>query len=603
MKRLFLFAFSLILCAPPAFSGQQAGPAFSLKRITQDRAGGGDATISSDGKRFLTSSRRSGNWDIWMYDIPTVRWTQLTNDPADDFEGRLSPDGKRVVFCSTRAGQKDIFLLTIETGEVKRLTTSEDDDEYPDWSPDGRQIAYTGGPWGKRDFFLISAEGGKPRRITTKSGGAGACSFEPGGQSLVCHRYDLGSGDLIRLWLEDGEITPLTISSAWDYKPMTSADGRWIAFSRSEEGPSHIWMMPATGGKPWQLTNSVYSDRWPTWSLTGNKLLFHRVVEQGIAVKSLDIKTGKVRTLVGEDEHPWQAAYDPRSERLVYCSQEGEQKILKILDLRTDKSRALDTGPGEASFPRWSPDGQMIAFVGKRGSRWDINIIRTDGTGRAALTENVPDLHGMEGPIDWSPDSRKIVFKADTTPFLSQIHTVDIETRKVNNVTDGKWFDEAPSWTPDGRGIVFMSTRGGNWTWGFFLLSDEDGSIKTLSEPDWNERNYPRLGRDGRLIYSLRDENGAEYLASKPPSQAAKSLVAAGEGARWPSYSKDETQVVFTVVVQQTEFWVADNPAGAKDVSSAAHKQDSAPQAEGLEINIIPDNPNLRRSPVDMLRR
>lgn len=611
MKKLFMIGGGMLLPLLLMLFGWHGGgrkPQFRLQRVAIDHAGGGDATLSPDGQRFLLSSKRSGNWEVWMYDLPTAQWTQLTHDPADDFEAKWSPDSSRIVFCSTRTGQKDIWTLDLKSGALKQLTFSEHDDEYPGWSPDGTQVVFTGGPWGKRDFYIISAEGGTPRRISRQSGRAGACAFEPGGATLICHRYDLGSGDVFRMWVDNGEISPLTIGTPWDYKPNTSPDKAWIAFSRAEDGPSHIVLLPASGGRARQLTNSPDDDRWPTWSEAGDRLLFHRIVERGTAIKTLNRKTGKVRTLVGESEHPLQASFDPRAKHLVYCSQTDDRKILKILDIETGTSRILDTGPGEASFPRWSPDGEHIAYVGKSEARWEVSVINPDGSGRIGLTEGVPELHGMDGPIDWSPDSTKLLFQSDTDPFEARIYTVDVKTRKVEAVTDGAWFDEAPSWTPDGKSIVFMSTRGGNWTWGFFRRAVSGGAYETLAGPDWNQKNFPRLGRNGFLLWGIHNEQDRELLCERSPNGKVQILEAAGDGARWPSYSSDESLVLYTVIDHQVEYWLAENVFNTGSplyepeiVTARGETPDRPPELQVCQADH--ETVKLERSPVDLHRR
>jgi TolB protein len=565
MKRLILPACGLILASLAvyaSYAAYAAKPGYKSRMVAVDPSGGGDATISPDGEKFIITSKRGGNWDLWVYDLKTARWSQLTNDPAEDFEGKWSPDGKQIAFCSTRAGQRDIWVLTIASGEVKRLTFSEHEDEYPAWSPDGKQIVYTGGPWGARDFFLISPEGGEPRKVSRQPVLSGACAFEAKGASLICHRYDLGTGDIIRLWLDSGEVTPLTVGAAWDYKPNTSPDGRMVAFSRAEEGPSRIFVM-TTDGRVRQLTDTPGDDRWPTWSDDGNKMLFHRLVDEGEAVKVLDRKTGAVRILVGADERPLQASFDPEARRVVYCSQTPERKLLKILEVATGTTRVLDTGPGEACYPRWSPDGASIAYAGKSGARWEVSVVKPDGSGRVALTEGVAGLHGMDGPVDWSPDGAKLLFQSDTEPFEARIYTVDVKTRRVEAVTDGAWFDEAPSWTPDGQGFVFMSTRGGNWTWGFFRRALRGGAYTTLAGPDWEQKNYPRQSGSGALIWSATNESGLEVLSERAADGKVRVLEQAGTGARWPSYSRDERLVLFTAVTHRVEYWIAENLDGA----------------------------------------
>ena len=599
----------MVLSAVPQ-AALESKPLFRVSRVAVDRAGGGDATLSPDGHRFVISSKRSGNWEVWIHDLRTAQWTQVTNDPADDFEAKWSPDSSALAFCSTRTGQKDIWTVNLKTGALKQITFSEHDDEYPEWSPDGKQLVYTGGPWGNRDFYVISATGGAPRKVSRQSGRAGACAFEPSGETLICHRYDLGSGDVFRMRVDNGEITTLTTGMAWDYKPNTSPNSEVIAFSRAEEGPSQIFLLPATGGKVQQLTSSPGDDRWPTWSKAGDKLLFHRVVENGKAIKALDRKTGEVRTLVDESERPLQASFDPRAERVVYCSQTDDRKVLKILNIATGERRILPTGPGQACYPRWSPDGKRIAFVGKSGGRWEVSVIRPNGEGRETLTAGSAELRGMDGPIDWSPDSTRLLFQSDTDPFEARIYVVDVNTRKVESVTDGNWFDEAPSWTPDGKGVIFMSTRGGNWTWGFFRRAINGGNYETLAGPDWNQKNFPRQGRSGALIWSINDEQDRELLSERSPSGKVRVLEEAGVGARWPSYSADESQVLYTVMDHQVEYWIAENvPGTVRPVDTAATTDTdatdrlykTAPETHVCAVDLAREK--RWRSPVDLHRR
>lgn len=529
--------------------------------LVADPLGGSDGAISPDGKRVALSSRRGGNWDVWIYEIATRAWTRVTDDPADDIEAQWSPDGRELAFTSSRTGNKDVFVVALATGALRQLTDSPDDDEYPSWSPDGRSIVYTGGPWKQRDFFVVDATGGNRHRVTQQPGWAGACTYFPDGKSLLCHRYDLGSGDIVRIPLNGSPPTMLTSDPAWDYKPSAPSGHDWIAFSRKLEGPSAIWFLPLHGdARPRPLTSGPADDRWPTWSHSGDKMLFHRIIEEGTGIATVDRGTGAVRTLVGREERPLEASFDPTGRRIVYCAVADGRELLRVLELDSGRRRTL-WDKTVACFPRWSPRGDRIAFTALDGGRWEVATLAPDGTDYRVWTRDDAGLHGMSGVLDWSPDGRKIAFHADTDPFAADVFVVDTADGHIVNLTRDEPFDEAPSFTPDGKGIVFMSTRGGDWTWGLFRR-DEDGRITTLVAPDYVEKNYVHVAPDGALVWSSVDGSGHEQLIELTPNGGRRALTDGNVAARWPSFSPDGATILFTTMARRTEYWLAEGLFG-----------------------------------------
>ncbi|HEX3681426.1 MAG TPA: hypothetical protein VHU83_02715 [Bryobacteraceae bacterium] len=556
---------------------------FALVRLTEDPAGGGDSAISPDGRYFLASSKRTKSWQVYRFDIEAKRWTQITHGAGDNFEAQWAPDQKRIAYTSTRAGNKDIFVFDLAQKTERQLTTSREDDEYPNWSPDGNQIVYTGGKWEQRDFFLIAPQGGTPRPVTGKLSKAGACSFMPNGRFLLCHTYDGGTGNVILLPVQPGPQLDLTSGTqVWDYKPTASPSGEWMAFSRAMDGPSAIWLQPYPTGTAFPLTNGKNDDRWPTWSKSGDRLLFHRYVDQGCGLKILDRQTRTVRTVVGSEEAPQIASFNPAGDAIVYGATIGERQVLRIKYLSTGKTETVPTGGLEASYPAWSKDGKQIAFASRSADRWDITTVRSDGSGLHTWTDRIPNLRAMAGPIDWSPDSRKLVFHAASLPFEANLFVLDITTGKLQNITDDHWFSEAPTWTPDGQSLVFMSTRGGDWTWGFFRLSLADKKFEGLTAPDYVEKNYPRFERSGALLLTIHGEDDAEYLAEKPPNGSIQVIAEAGAWSRWPSLSSNERYILYTQITHRVEYWLAENitapdsPIFAKHSESAATPMPSA---------------------------
>lgn len=604
---LIVFATAIVILwmSVPRLQGQAS---YALRMIVSDESGGGDATIAPDGRSFVTSLFRDGNWQLWIYEIEAGRWRRVTSDPSDNFEGDWSPDGKRIVFTSTRTGNNNIFLISLDSGETKQITHRSDEAEYPKFSPDGHHVVYTGGKWNERRFYIANLEDGSSQPITEKPGKAGACSFHPQGLLLVCHSYDSGTGHLL-LQSISGRAAPLELThgDVWDYKPTVSADGQWVAFSRSVDGPSRIWVMPFPAGDPVALSPMNYDndDRWPTWSHTGDRLLFHRLSERGLAVKILDRETGAVTTVVGSDESPGQASVDPSSNRIVYAAVEGTKQVLRIRSLEDKTVRTIPLGV-EAAFPRWSPSGKDIAFTCWSGERWDICTIRPDGTGFRNWTEQMHGWRDLRDPIDWSPDGTKIVFHASTQPYEANLYVLELHDGSIRNLTNDSWFSESPSWSPDGNSIIFMSTRGGNWTWGFFKLSLQNGTYSTLAGPDYTQRNAPRANRRGDIVSSMYDKDGREYIAESLAGGVPTISSAAGAWARWPSYSSNGRQIVYTQIEHRVEYWVAENVTGPGSPLQRPKMSNASSGNSKLDEQLLENTTSTASggsSPVDMYHR
>jgi TolB protein len=201
---------------------------YRVRKLASETSGGGDSAISPDGKKFLTSIRRSGNWDIWMFDIERNAWKQVTHEASDEFEAQWSPDGREIVYTSTRNGNKDIFRMNLARDEIRQLTDDPEDDEYPVFSPNGTEVSFTGGRWKEgRQFFTVQADGRGRQPLSKVATQAGACTFHPSGESLVCHSYDTGTGNVYLYPRKGGRRLQITEGNFWDYKPAVSGNGQW----------------------------------------------------------------------------------------------------------------------------------------------------------------------------------------------------------------------------------------------------------------------------------------------------------------------------------------------------------------------------------------
>jgi len=109
-------------------------------------------------------------------------------------------------------------------------------------------------------------------------------------------------------------------------------------------------------------------------------------------------------------------------------------------------------------WPRWSPDAKSIAFLRDRGGdeRFDIWLVDREGETERNLT-NEPDV--THSDVDWSPDGSRIAYVANAGGNAFAVHVVDVRTGAKRRLTEGKYNDVAPRWSPDGTRILFASRR------------------------------------------------------------------------------------------------------------------------------------------------
>ena len=194
----------------------------------------------------------------------------------------------------------------------------------------------------------------------------------------------------------------------------------------------------------------------------------------------------------------------------------------------------LTAGPGQDALPRWSPDGRSLAFASDRAATSDdpkkrkpknIFVLSLDGGEARQLTTGEEDC----GELAWSPDGKRLAFtRKDAKPkdakdddirvwdklryktdegFLldgrrKRVWIIDVGSGEARRLTDGDWDDTAPSWSPDGSLIAFVSNR----TDGRETNTVADIHVTTLQGGGWRvtdgKGSYgnPRFSPDGTQI-------------------------------------------------------------------------------------------------------
>jgi len=139
---------------------------------------------------------------------------------------------------------------------------------------------------------------------------------------------------------------------------------------------------------------------------------------------------------------------------------------------RLTSSRAIDTSPC------WSPDGLSIAFVSDRAGGPGVWVMRADGLEKRPLS--LPGYYNTSP--DWSPDGREIAYQTRGPGGRFKIMAYDVDTGAVRRLTTGNGSYEEPSYSPDGRFIVFTASRRGSKA--LFVMSRDGSGVRALMEDD-----------------------------------------------------------------------------------------------------------------------
>jgi Tol biopolymer transport system component/predicted Ser/Thr protein kinase len=410
----------------------------------------------------------------------------LTAYPGLEIQPTFSPDGNEVAFAwnGEKEDNFDIYRKLIGPGEPLRLTRDPADDLSPAWSPDGRYIAFLRGPHrGPYGVYLVPALGGPERRVAEVTGPPdvwemkhSGLAWTPDSRWLIASDAPPGeAAGLLLLSPDSGQRRRLTSApeDAWaDCDPALSPDGRRLAFTRYltlADGDVYTATPDAAltvTGSPERLTFENREVASPVWTAEGAGLLYslgsrfgERTIQRLAPDARRDGAASGVPLPVGTDET--NLAYNPRSRRLVFSRNQRDVRIYRV-GLRGAGIRAGEAEPFIASTlfdydPRYSPNGDAVAFTSTRSGSQEIWVANGDGSSPRQITSTGASLTANPR---WSPDGRAIVF--DTLKDgTRQLYLASPQGGPARRLTDRPGSALEAEWSRDGQRIYFNSDRTG----------------------------------------------------------------------------------------------------------------------------------------------
>jgi Tol biopolymer transport system component/serine/threonine protein kinase len=210
--------------------------------LTSEQARVAHLDVTTDGKRLVFSSNRSGSPDLWLLSTSGGEFKRLTSDPAEERAPQFSSDEKQIAFHSTRTGNRDIWVIPVEGGPARALAPHPATDWFPTWSPDDSEIAFISDRANLgTDIWVVPSAGGEPRALTDHPSQDEWPAYSPDGQSIVFTSRRTGIDHLFRMARNGSGVEPL--SNVAGRVAAWSPDGRTLYFQSAADRENSIWAM------------------------------------------------------------------------------------------------------------------------------------------------------------------------------------------------------------------------------------------------------------------------------------------------------------------------------------------------------------------------
>jgi dipeptidyl aminopeptidase/acylaminoacyl peptidase len=348
----------------------------------------------------------------------------------------LSPDGGQIIYGRrwidkvNDRWESSLYIMNNDGTKPRKLV----DGSSPRWSPDGRRVAFLsrGEPGGTQIFVRWMDAEGATTQITRVSDSPADIQWSPDGKWLAFRALVPNTNNG---WKIEGRVAALKPRGAsWTASPrvVEALDYRQDRVGFTADGVQQIFVVPADGGTPRQVTSGEWSVGSPNWSPDGKTIVF---------------------------------SSGPRIEDAEYAWRESE---IYSVDVATGAVHQLTTRKGPDNGPSISPDGKLIAYTGYDWSTdtWvdsKMYVMNADGSNAHVLV----DIDRSPSNLIWAPDGTGVYFTIQDGG--SQNLWFAPLNGKPRKITDGKHMLGVDDIGTDGTIVGTLST------------SKDPGDIVTLN--------------------------------------------------------------------------------------------------------------------------
>ena len=441
----------------------------------------------------------------------------------------LSPDGKRIAVIKPDIDKEtsDAWIVDAASGESIRLTTSQSREGAQGvvWSPDGSQVAYVALRGGYFGLYRQPSTGGAEELLYQNSAPMTVTEWSLDGRYLGYFSTDLSGGRLYALPLTtSGERKPIEVfSSEHQVQGIHfSPDSRYVSYVSNESGRNEIYVRrftpdaAAPAGEAKQVSDQG-AQGLAFWRRDGKELYYlaanRAIMAVPVTASATSLELGKPTLLFrASDATPLQPGNTNIShdgERVLVAVPPPQLRQLTVFD-RQGKVVSRIGAPGLYQQPGFSPDGKHVVVMKNDLQTGNVDIWTLDiatGEGKAVTSDTPPE----NAPI-WSPDGKQVAYVSTRGSYAGIYRKAADGTGEEEllfRYTPGAGM-VLTDWSPDSKFMTFYT--------GVLVLVP----ISTAEDPlarkeiDWLREDYDvvqgRFSPDGRFLAYMSNEADPERM-------------------------------------------------------------------------------------------
>ena len=322
-----------------------------------------------------------------------------------------------------------------------------------------------------------------------------------------------------------------------------AALGAWAWRSRARDGPD--WARLLAAGQLTQIVSTPYRTFDPTLSADGRMLAY--VAE--LAPGRMDLVVGRVAggariQLTSDDAREESPKFSPDGEWVAFTRRDPNANTSEIRILPTLGGEVRTTIAGTSS-PAWSADGVKLAYLRRSGGAGpsELTIASVDGADARVILTADSVYPFLRSPA-WSPAGNSVVIVRGTGGVAGELWEVPVDGSAPRRLVSepASTYSDAPMFTPDGRGLVHASNRGGAAN--IWLLPLDGGApVRLTTGPGPDES--PSIAANGTIAFvNSRWRNTLEVTDT---TGAAVHTILTHSPFLWgPAVSKDSQEIAFS---------------------------------------------------------